>query len=41
LEIARVHIPVGLLIWVMIVPMLLKIDFGRCAGSRSIGKESA
>ena len=27
-EIARVNIPVGLLIWVMIVPMLLKIDFG-------------
>ena len=28
MEIARVNIPVGLLIWVMIVPMLLKIDFG-------------
>jgi ACR3 family arsenite transporter len=28
LEIARVNIAVGLLIWVMIVPMLLKIDFG-------------
>ncbi len=28
LEIARVNIPVGLLIWVMIIPMLLKIDFG-------------
>jgi len=27
LEVARVNIPVGLLIWVMIVPMLLKIDF--------------
>jgi ACR3 family arsenite transporter len=27
-EIARVNIPVGLLIWVMIIPMLLKIDFG-------------
>ncbi len=27
LEIARVNIPVGLLIWLMIVPMLLKIDF--------------
>jgi len=26
-EIARVNIPVGLLIWVMIIPMLLKIDF--------------
>ncbi len=28
LEFARVNIPVGLLIWLMIVPMLLKIDFG-------------
>ena len=28
MEIARVNIPVGLLIWVMIIPMLLKIDFG-------------
>ena len=27
-EIAKVNIPVGLLIWVMIIPMLLKIDFG-------------
>ena len=28
LEIAKVNLPVGLLIWVMIIPMLLKIDFG-------------
>ena len=27
LEVAKVNLPVGLLIWVMIVPMLLKIDF--------------
>ena len=27
LEIARVNLPVGLLIWVMIIPMLLRIDF--------------
>jgi len=27
LELAQVNLPVGLLIWVMIVPMLLKIDF--------------
>jgi ACR3 family arsenite transporter len=27
MELARVNIPVGLLIWVMIIPMLLKIDF--------------
>ena len=28
LEIARVNIPVGVLVWVMIIPMLLRIDFG-------------
>jgi ACR3 family arsenite transporter len=28
MEIARVNIPVALLIWIMIIPMLLKIDFG-------------
>ncbi len=28
LEIARVNLPVGLLIWVMIIPMLLRVDFG-------------
>src|SRR5512134_3592140 len=28
MEVARVNIPVGLLIWVMIIPMLLKVDFG-------------
>ncbi len=28
MELARVNIPVGLLIWVMIIPMLMKIDFG-------------
>ena len=27
LEVARVNLPVGLLIWVMIIPMLLRIDF--------------
>ncbi len=27
LEFARVNLPVGLLIWVMIIPMLLKVDF--------------
>jgi len=29
LEVARVNLPVGVLIWVMIIPMLVKIDFGR------------
>ncbi|MFY9973069.1 MAG: ACR3 family arsenite efflux transporter [Chromatiaceae bacterium] len=28
MEVAQVNIPVGLLIWVMIIPMLMKIDFG-------------
>jgi ACR3 family arsenite transporter len=28
MEFARVNIPVGLLIWVMIVPMLVRVDFG-------------
>ena len=28
LEVAKVNIPVGVLVWVMIIPMLLKIDFG-------------
>jgi len=27
LEVARVNIPVGVLVWVMIIPMLLRIDF--------------
>jgi ACR3 family arsenite transporter len=29
IEIARVNLPVGLLVWVMIVPMLVKVDFAR------------
>ena len=28
IEIARVNLPVGVLIWVMIIPMLVKVDFG-------------
>ena len=28
MEIAQVNIPVGILIWVMIIPMLVKVDFG-------------
>ncbi|MGN8109815.1 ACR3 family arsenite efflux transporter [Paraburkholderia sp. 22098] len=31
MEVAHVNIPVGVLIWVMIVPMLIKIDFGAMA----------
>src|SRR6218665_982610 len=41
LEVAQVNIPVGLLIWVMIIPMLLKIDFAALgqvrAHARGIG----
>ena len=28
MEVARVNLPVGLLIWIMVVPMLVKVDFG-------------
>jgi ACR3 family arsenite transporter len=28
MEVARVNVPVGLLIWVMVIPMLVRIDFG-------------
>jgi len=35
MEVARVNIPVGLLIWVMIIPMLVRIDFGALGQVRS------
>ena len=28
MEVAQVNLPVGILVWVMIIPMLLKVDFG-------------
>ncbi|QNK02171.1 ACR3 family arsenite efflux transporter [Dyella telluris] len=34
MELAQVNLPVAGLIWLMIVPMLLKIDFGAMAGVR-------
>jgi arsenite transporter len=34
MEIAKVNLPVAGLIWLMIIPMLLKIDFGAMAGVR-------
>jgi ACR3 family arsenite transporter len=41
LEVAQVNVPVGMLIWVMIIPMLLKIDFSALgqvrAHARGIG----
>jgi ACR3 family arsenite transporter len=35
LEVAHVNIPVGVLIWVMIIPMLLRIDFASLGKVRS------
>jgi ACR3 family arsenite transporter len=35
MEIAKVNLPVGGLIWIMIIPMLLKVDFGALAQVRS------
>jgi ACR3 family arsenite transporter len=35
MEFARVNIPVGLLIWVMIIPMLVKVDFAALHQVRS------
>ena len=34
LEVAQVNLPVGVLIWVMIIPMLLRVDFGALASVR-------
>ncbi|MGF6302155.1 ACR3 family arsenite efflux pump ArsB [Paraburkholderia sp. WC7.3d] len=38
MEVAHVNIPVGLLIWVMIIPMLIKIDFGAMAQVKGHGR---
>ncbi len=35
MEVAQVNLPVGLLIWVMIIPMLVKVDFGAVSEMRS------
>ena len=35
MEVAQVNIPVGVLIWVMIIPMLVKIDFSALSQVRS------
>ncbi|HSS66883.1 MAG TPA: ACR3 family arsenite efflux transporter [Gammaproteobacteria bacterium] len=34
MEIAKVNLPVAVLIWLMIIPMLIKIDFGALSGVR-------
>ncbi|WP_100411278.1 ACR3 family arsenite efflux transporter [Acidovorax sp. 69] len=38
MEIAQVNLPVGLLIWVMVVPMLVKVDFGALGEVRKHAK---
>jgi ACR3 family arsenite transporter len=38
LEVAQVNLPVGLLIWVMIIPMLVKVDFGALHEMRRHGR---
>ena len=41
LSVAQVNLPVGLLIWIMIIPMLVKVDFGAlgqiCRHAKGIG----
>ncbi len=38
MEVAKVNLPVGLLIWVMIIPMLMKVDFGALHQVRQQGR---
>ena len=38
MEVAHVNLPVGLLIWVMIIPMLTKVDFGALGEVRRHGR---
>ena len=38
LEVARVNLPVGLLIWVMIIPMLVRVNFGALGEVRKHAK---
>ena len=38
IEIARVNLPVGLLIWVMIIPMLIRVDFAALGQLRMYGR---
>ncbi len=41
LKVAEVNVPVAVLVWLMIIPMLLKIDFAQMGGSRSTLAASA
>jgi ACR3 family arsenite transporter len=38
MEVAKVNLPVGVLIWVMIIPMLIKVDFGALGEVRKHAK---
>ena len=38
MEVAQVNIPIGILIWVMIIPMLLKVNFGALHEVRRHGR---
>ncbi|MBK6998457.1 MAG: ACR3 family arsenite efflux transporter [Rhodoferax sp.] len=38
MEVAQVNLPVGVLIWVMVIPMLVKVDFGALGEVRKHGK---
>ena len=38
MEVAQVNLPVGLLIWVMVIPMLVKVDFGALGQVRAHGR---
>jgi ACR3 family arsenite transporter len=38
MELAKVNLPVGVLIWVMIIPMLMKVDFGALHEVRRHGR---
>ena len=38
MEIAKVNLPVGVLIWVMIIPMLMRVDFGALHEVRQHGR---
>jgi arsenite transporter len=38
MEVAKVNLPVAVLIWLMIIPMLLKVDFRALKGCASTGR---
>ncbi len=38
MQIAQVNLPVGILVWLMIIPMLMKIDFKTIGDVKNIAK---